>query len=93
MKELGAVWLEEMYEYICDNPQFIVKGFLQSGIPQALNSTLDIGSDISADPNDDNNDSDEAEDSEDLDTCDEDNDSSINQKCLPSSILCTRRCH
>ena len=54
-------------------------GFLQSGIPQALNSTLDIGSDISADPNDDNNDSDEAEDSEDLDTCDEDNDSSINQ--------------
>ena len=33
MKELGAVWLEAMYEYICDNPQFIVKGFLQSGIP------------------------------------------------------------
>ena len=37
MKELEAVWLEEMYEYICDNSQFIVKGFLQSGIPQALN--------------------------------------------------------
>ena len=73
MKELGAVWLEEMYEYICDNPQFIVKGFLQSGIPQALNNTLDIGSDnISADPDDDNVDNDEAEDFEDLDTCDED---------------------
>ena len=73
------MWLEEMYEYICDNPQFIFKGFLQSGIPQALNSTLDIGSDnISADPNDDNVDNDETEDSEDMDTCYED-DSSINK--------------
>ena len=65
-----------MNTYVCCNPQFIVKGFLQSGIPQALNSTIDIGSDIHADPNDENVDSDETEDSEDLDTedldtCDE----------------------
>ena len=73
-----------------DNPQFIVRGFLQSCIPQALNSILDIGSDnISADPNDDNVDSNEIEDSEDLDTCDEGDDSSISQ----SSMLCTRICH
>ena len=79
LKELGAVWLEKMYEYICDNPQFIVKSFLQSGIPQALNSTLDIASEIHADPHDDNIDNNETEDSEDLDTCDEGDDSLINQ--------------
>ena len=32
MKELGAEWLVEMADYIADNPQFIVNGFIRSGI-------------------------------------------------------------
>ena len=40
MKELGVKWLEDMYEYICDNPQFIVNGFLQAGIPQLWMANL-----------------------------------------------------
>ena len=28
MKELGAEWLVEMADYIADNPQFIVNGFI-----------------------------------------------------------------
>ena len=52
MKDLGAKWLEE---YICDNPQFIVNGFLQAGIPQALDGKFDsTNDDNSAD--DSNND-------------------------------------
>ena len=37
LKELGAQWLVEMYEYISDNPVFIVNGFIRSGISGALN--------------------------------------------------------
>jgi len=36
MKEAGAKWLEEMFEYISDNPQFIVNGFIRAGITGAL---------------------------------------------------------
>ena len=36
MKELGANWIEQMVEYISDNPEFIVRGFVQSGISLAL---------------------------------------------------------
>ena len=36
LKELGAKWLEEMSEYISNNPQFIVNGFARAGIMQAL---------------------------------------------------------
>ena len=38
LKELGAKWLVEMFEYIADNPQFIVNGFIRAGIPGALDS-------------------------------------------------------
>ena len=56
-----------MNTYICNNSHFIVKCFLQFGIPQPLNSTLDIGSDnFPADPNDDDVDNNETEDSEDF---------------------------
>ena len=37
LKELGAQWLVEMFEYISDNPVFIVNGFIRSGISGALN--------------------------------------------------------
>ena len=36
MKNVGAKWLVKMAEYIADNPQFIVNGFVRVGICQAL---------------------------------------------------------
>ena len=39
VKEQSAKWLVEMYEYIADNPQFVVNGFKVSGIPNALDGT------------------------------------------------------
>ena len=36
LKEIGAKWLVEMAEYLSDNPQFIVNGFLHSGIAAAI---------------------------------------------------------
>ena len=36
LKELGAKWLVEMEEYLSNNPQIIVNGFIQSGICGAL---------------------------------------------------------
>ena len=35
-KELSAGWLVEMFEHISGNPQFIVNGFIHSGISGAL---------------------------------------------------------
>ena len=50
LKEIRAQWLVEMAEYISENPQFIVNGFIQSGITRATSGTenkmeTDIGSD------------------------------------------------
>ena len=50
LKEIGAQWLVEMAEYISENPQFIVNGFIRSGITRASGGTenemeTDIGSD------------------------------------------------
>ncbi len=36
LKELGAKWLVETFEYIEDNPKIIVNGFCRSGITDAL---------------------------------------------------------
>ena len=36
MKEIGAKWLVGMAEYLSDNTQFIVNGFLHSGITAAI---------------------------------------------------------
>lgn len=36
MKEASASWLVEMWDYISDNPQFIVNGFLHAGISKEL---------------------------------------------------------
>ena len=32
MKEIGTTWLEKTAQYISDNPQFIVNGFVRAGI-------------------------------------------------------------
>ena len=36
MKENSAKWLVDMAEYLCNNPLFIVNGFIRSGISGAL---------------------------------------------------------
>ena len=36
LKEIGAKWLVGMAEYLSDNPQFVVNGFLHSGIAAAI---------------------------------------------------------
>lgn len=36
MKEISSKWLVDMAEYLSDNPQIIVNGFVRSGIPGAL---------------------------------------------------------
>ena len=41
MKEITGQWLVKMYDYISDNPDFIVNGFLHSGISKALDDTSD----------------------------------------------------
>ena len=41
LKELEAKWLVEMAEYMSDNPQFIVKGFIRSGITGSLDDEYD----------------------------------------------------
>ena len=41
MKEITGQWLVGMYEYISNNLDFIVNGFLHSGISKALNGIID----------------------------------------------------
>ena len=36
LKELGAKWMVEMFEYFAANPQIIVNGFVKAGITGAL---------------------------------------------------------
>ena len=41
MKEITGQWLVKMYDYISNNHDFIVNGFLYSGISKALDGTCD----------------------------------------------------
>ena len=42
MRELSARWLVEMAEYISDNPQFIINGFIRAGISESLDGCKDV---------------------------------------------------
>ena len=83
MRELGAKWIEEMVEYISDNPQFVVRGFIRSGISLVLdgiNIEEDSEEDSSDDDYEEDNDSgketsDEEETSNGEEASDEDEDS------------------
>ena len=56
MKELGDKWIEQLLEYISDNPQFIFKRFVWSGISLAPD-----GLSIEEDPEEDTSDGDHEE--------------------------------
>ena len=46
VKQIGAKWLVDMAEYTSDNPQFIMNGFIRSGITGALDGVAhDDGAD------------------------------------------------
>ena len=49
IKELSGQWLVKMYDYIASHPNFIVNGFIWSGITHALseNSSADWSEDNS----------------------------------------------
>ena len=42
MKQVGMKWLVEMVEYISQNPQFIVNGFMEAGIASAIDEQLSL---------------------------------------------------
>ena len=74
MKEPGAKWLTEMTEYLSANPQFVVNGFIRSGITHALDhndesNVAESGFTCDEDEEDSNyqEDSDDEEDSNDED--------------------------
>ena len=50
IKEIGAKWFVDTANYIGDNPQFIVNGFIYAGIAKALDSENlnDSSSELSA---------------------------------------------
>lgn len=91
MKELGAKWLVEMADYIAENPQFIVNGFIRSGITPALDRRgLEESSDSQSDESNDYDDedfSDEDQDSNNEDSNGEDGDSSDAVSNLEDSEL------
>ena len=71
MKELISKWIVDMHDYIADNPQFIVNGFVRAGISGALDG-LDITSDEEDVAGDnDSNSSEEESTSEDEDSSDD----------------------
>ena len=35
-EKLGTKWIVAFYEYICSNPNLVANGFLEAGIPSAL---------------------------------------------------------
>ena len=89
MKELGAKWIEQMVEYISDNPQFIVRGFARSGISLALD-----GISIEENPEEDTSDDDyEEEDDEENDEEDTGNEeeSGDKKKLVMKNRLVTMR--
>lgn len=45
MKEVGAPWLVELYEYMSANPDIIVNGFVKSGMSKAMDRIIMPNSD------------------------------------------------
>lgn len=72
VKEVGAKWLVDMAEFINENPQFVVNGFIKSGITGALDQIADDDDEeeedtaIEVDSSDYDSFSDSDEDSDDL---------------------------
>ena len=73
MKEIGAKWLVDMADYISNNPQFIVNGFLHAGISEALDGNTDNDTPVFNSDETKSESDDEEEDNADDDDDDESN--------------------
>ena len=71
MKELGTKWLTDMAEYLASNLQFIVNGFIHSGISHALDHSSENIPESPLTGDDDDEDSDYQADSDEDDLDDE----------------------
>ena len=65
MKELGAKWLTDMTGYLASNSQFIVNGFIRSGVSHALDHSSENIPESPLTCDDDDEDSDYQADSDD----------------------------
>ena len=87
MKELGAKWLTEMAEYLSANPQFVVNGFIRSGITHALdhNDESNVAeSGFTCD--EDEEDSDYQEDSDDKEDSNDEDDDGNDEEEYPDDL-------
>ena len=50
MTSVGGKWLVEMHKYISSNPQIVVNGFHNAGIPNAIDTVMSDYGDSSRDP-------------------------------------------
>ena len=73
MKEISAKWLVDMADYISNNLQFIVNGFLHAGISEALDGKTDNDTPV---PNSDKTETES--DGEEKDNADDDDDDESN---------------
>uniref|UniRef100_A0A1X7UNT4 Uncharacterized protein n=1 Tax=Amphimedon queenslandica TaxID=400682 RepID=A0A1X7UNT4_AMPQE len=63
LRDLGGQWLVKMSEYISDNPQIVVNGFLKSGITQAIDEATTVDTDLDhSNPGDESSDEDSVTD-------------------------------
>ena len=81
VKEIGAKWLVDMANYIGDNPQFIVNGFIHAEIAKAL-SDEDI----------DNTPSDPSASKAIATTTSEESDDDKDDPYIDLIVLCTYQC-
>ena len=61
IKEVGAKWLVELADFISNNPQFLVNGFIHSGITGAIDG-IESNTDNNYDNNSDDGINDESSD-------------------------------
>ena len=61
MKEIGSKWLVDAADYISNNPQFIVNGFVRAGITSALDGNTTSVPDCDVDTTSEESDGDDDE--------------------------------
>ena len=71
LKECGAQWLVEAADYISENPQMIVNGFIKAGITKALDRIEESNTDIDMSDSDSTSGSDAISDTDEHDSATE----------------------
>lgn len=71
IKEVGAPWLVELYEYMHENPDIVVNGFVKSGMSKAMDGLIDSDLELQEEQESDS----DMEDDEDIQEYEYDSDS------------------